>query len=52
MQAPLGVFGQSLALAAFPALTQFFAQKRMDMFRDQLASSMRTVLYLSLPPPP
>lgn len=49
MQAPLGVFGQSFALAAFPALTQFFAQKRMDMFRDQLASSMRTVLYLSLP---
>jgi putative peptidoglycan lipid II flippase len=49
MQAPLGVFGQSLALAAFPALSQFFAQKRMDMFRDQLASSMRTVLYLSLP---
>ena len=49
MQAPLGIFGQSLALAAFPALTQFFAQKRMDMFRDQLASSMRTVLYLSLP---
>ncbi len=27
MQAPLGVFGQSLALAAFPALSQFFAQK-------------------------
>jgi putative peptidoglycan lipid II flippase len=49
MQAPLGIFGQSLALAAFPALTQFFAQKRLDMFRDQLASSMRTVLYLSVP---
>ncbi|MHB8635467.1 MAG: murein biosynthesis integral membrane protein MurJ [Fimbriimonadaceae bacterium] len=49
MQAPLGIFGQSLALAAFPALSQFFAQKRMDMFRDQLASSMRTVLYLSVP---
>lgn len=49
MQAPLGIFGQSLALAAFPALSQFFAQKRMDMFRDQLAASLRTVLYLSVP---
>jgi putative peptidoglycan lipid II flippase len=49
MQAPLGIFGQSLALAAFPALSQFFAQKRMDMFRNQLAASLRTVLYLSIP---
>src|SRR5690606_36967450 len=34
MQAPLGVFGQALALAAFPALAQFFAQGKMEMFRD------------------
>lgn len=49
MQAPLGVFGQSLALAAFPALSQFFAQEKMDMFRDQLVQTLRTVLYLSVP---
>lgn len=49
MQAPLGVFGQSLALAAFPALTQFYAQQRMDLYRQHLASTLRTVLYLSLP---
>jgi putative peptidoglycan lipid II flippase len=49
MQAPLGVFGQSLALAAFPALSQFRAQGRMDAFRDQLASSLKTVIYLSVP---
>lgn len=49
MQAPLGIFGQSLALAAFPALAQFFAQKRMDLFRNQIGASLRTVLYLSLP---
>lgn len=48
-QAPLGVFGQSLAIAAFPALSQFFAQKRMDLYRDQLLKTMRTVVYLTLP---
>jgi putative peptidoglycan lipid II flippase len=49
MQAPLGVFGQALALAAFPALSQFFAQRRMELFADQLDRSLRTVLFLSVP---
>jgi putative peptidoglycan lipid II flippase len=49
MQAPLGIFGQSLAIAVFPALTQFYAQKRMDMYREQLSKTMRTVLYLTVP---
>lgn len=49
MQAPLGVFGQSLALAAFPALAQFFAQNRMDMYRDQLIRTLRSVIYLTVP---
>ena len=49
MQAPLGVFGQALALAAFPALSLFYAQGRMDMFRDQLTKTLRIVLFLSVP---
>ena len=49
MQAPLGVFGQSLAIGVFPALAQFYAQKRMDMFQAQLSSTLRTVIYLTLP---
>lgn len=49
MQAPLGIFGQSLALAAFPALSQFFAQEKMELFREQLSQTLRTVLYLSVP---
>jgi len=48
MQVPLGIFGQSLALAAFPALSQFFVQSRMDMFSDQLAKTMRLAIYLSV----
>lgn len=46
MQAPLGIFGQSLALGAFPALSQFFAERRMDLYRDLVSKTMRTVLYL------
>jgi putative peptidoglycan lipid II flippase len=49
MQAPLGIFGQSLAIAVFPALSQFFAQQRMDMYRNQLAGTLRTVLYITVP---
>ncbi|MBX3118704.1 MAG: murein biosynthesis integral membrane protein MurJ [Fimbriimonadaceae bacterium] len=49
MQAPLGIFGQSLAIAVFPALSQFFAQGQMDLFRHQLAASLRTTIYLSVP---
>lgn len=49
MQAPLGIFGQSLAIAVFPALTQFFAQQRMDMVRHQVSLTIRTVIYLTVP---
>ncbi len=49
MQAPLGVFGQALALAAFPVLAQFKTQDRMDLFSDQLSKTLRTVLFLSIP---
>lgn len=49
MQAPLGVFGQSLAIAIFPALSQHFAQKRMDLYRDQVSVSLRQVIYMTLP---
>lgn len=49
MQAPLAIFGQSLALAAFPVLSQFWAQNNTDGFGDQLGKSLRTVLYLTLP---
>lgn len=49
MQAPLGIFGQSLALAAFPVLSQFFAQNRIDLYRSQMNRTIRTVVYLSVP---
>ncbi len=49
MQVPLGIFGQALALAVFPALSQFYAQGKMDMYRRQISGTLRTVLYLSVP---
>ncbi len=49
MQAPLGVFGQSLALAAFPVLAEFAATRQMDRYRDQVSRTLRTVLYLGVP---
>lgn len=49
MQVPLGVFGQSMAIGVFPALSQFFAQGRMDLVRSQLVKTMSTVIYLTVP---
>lgn len=49
MQAPLGIFGQSMALAAFPVLAEFVATDRMDLYRGQISRTLRTVLYLGVP---
>ncbi|CAN5449615.1 murein biosynthesis integral membrane protein MurJ [soil metagenome] len=49
MQAPSGIFGQSLALAAFPILAQYYANGKMDLYRDQMSRSLRTVIFLGLP---
>lgn len=49
MQAPLAVFGQSLALAVFPALSQFLAQNQLNAYRQQVMSTLRTCLFITLP---
>lgn len=49
MQAPLGIFGQALALAAFPVLAQFFATGDMKKYRSQISKTIQTVLYLAIP---
>lgn len=49
MQAPNGIFGQSMALAALPILAQFVAQGDMDKYRLHVSSTLRTVLFLSIP---
>jgi putative peptidoglycan lipid II flippase len=49
MQAPVGIFGQSLALAIFPVLAQFVAQQRMDLYRDQISKTLRTAMFIAVP---
>lgn len=49
MQAPNGIFGQSLAMAILPVLSQLVATKQMDQYRAQISATLRTVLYLSIP---
>ena len=49
MQAPLAIFGQSMALAIFPALSAFYANNEMGKFREQMNRTMRTVIYLGVP---
>ena len=46
MQAPLGFFGQALALAIFPVLAEYVAKDRMDLYREQVSKTLRTVVYL------
>jgi putative peptidoglycan lipid II flippase len=46
MQAPLGFFGQALALAVFPVLAEYVAKDRMDLYREQVTKTLRTVIYL------
>jgi putative peptidoglycan lipid II flippase len=48
-QAPSGVVGQGLALAAFPVLTQFYANRRMEAYRAEFNKTLRTVIYVSVP---
>jgi putative peptidoglycan lipid II flippase len=49
MQAPLGIFGQALAMGVFPILAECVANKRMDLYREQVSKTLRTVLYLGIP---
>lgn len=46
MQAPLGFFGQALALSIFPVLAEYVAKDRMDLYREQITKTLRTVIYL------
>ncbi|MES1228116.1 MAG: lipid II flippase MurJ, partial [Armatimonadota bacterium] len=46
---PTGVFGQSLALAAFPALAEMWAKKEKTLFHEQFLSTLRQTFFLAIP---
>ncbi|MDQ2986598.1 MAG: hypothetical protein M3R13_07735, partial [Armatimonadota bacterium] len=48
MQAPLGIFGQSLAIAVFPALSALYAQNKAPEFLATLSKTLRTAVYIGI----
>ncbi len=49
MQAPLGIVGQGVALAIFPALTSLAANARWDELRATLYQGLKLVWFLTVP---
>ncbi len=48
MQAPLGIFGQSMAVAIFPTLIEMHVKNQSKEYLAVLSKSLRTVLFLGL----
>ena len=46
---PLGIFGMAMSTAAFPTLTEYVAQGRMDRVRSVILETLRNILFLSIP---
>ncbi|MBN1526190.1 MAG: murein biosynthesis integral membrane protein MurJ [Candidatus Omnitrophica bacterium] len=49
VQFPLAIFGIALAQAALPKMSQEFAAKDIERFKDTLSFSLRSVLFVMLP---
>lgn len=46
---PIGIFGVSFAVAAFPLFSEFAQHKNIDGFRSSFASTIRQVLFFLIP---
>jgi putative peptidoglycan lipid II flippase len=46
---PLGIFGMSVATAAFPTLAEYVAKGRLDRVRNIILETLRSILFLSIP---
>jgi len=46
---PINVFGVSLAIAAFPVLSEAFAENDKGKFVNQISETVRRILYLMIP---
>lgn len=46
---PINLIGVSIATAAFPSMTERLAQGRMDLFKKELQSVIRVIIWLALP---
>ncbi len=46
---PVGVFGVSYAIAAFPTFTEYLSAGKLDKFRTVFASTIRQLLFFMIP---
>lgn len=46
---PVGVFGVSYAIAAFPTFSEHLAARRIDKFQEVFASTMKQLLFFLIP---
>jgi putative peptidoglycan lipid II flippase len=47
--APINLIGVAISTAAFPRMTERLSQGRVDLFRSELQSVLRVIIWLSLP---
>lgn len=47
--APINLIGVAISTAAFPKMTERLSEGRMDLFRSELQSILRIIIWLSLP---
>lgn len=47
--APINLIGVAISTAAFPKLTERLGEGRMDLFRKELQSVLRVIIWLALP---
>ena len=46
---PINLIGVSISTAAFPRLTERLSENRIDLFKDELRSVIRAIIWLALP---
>lgn len=46
---PLAIIGVSYSVAAFPLLAQLFAEEKFEVFRSNITTALRHILFWSLP---
>ena len=46
---PINLIGVAISTAAFPKMTERVAQGRLDLFKSELQSVLRVIIWLALP---
>lgn len=49
MMAPINLIGVAISTAAFPKMTERLSEGKIDVFKDELRTVLRVIIWLSLP---